>query len=104
MDCRMFKRLRTRLRPAKVLTLSARFVCDCAMTDQSERGAKLRFFKETALPEHFIVYDESEAQKRPAKLIWNIWPEAGVCFEGPPASVGIKERERIAGPYYAIGS
>ena len=103
MDCRMYKRLKTRLRPAKVLSLAARFVCDCAMTDHSDNGARLRFFKEADLPERFIVYDESEAMTRPARLVWQAWPEAGVCFEGPATRVARKEQERIAGPYYAVG-
>ncbi|MEF2071754.1 hypothetical protein [Consotaella aegiceratis] len=95
-------RLRTRLRPAKMLTETGRFVRDCAVTDRTGRGARLRFFEPTELPERFVLYEERDASRRPVRTIWSAGAEAGVRFEGPAEIVDAAERERIAGRYYAV--
>lgn len=102
-DGRLHPRSRTRLRPAKVLTETGRFVCDCAVTDRSLRGARLRFFAARRLPPRFYLYDEAETTRQLARMIWNAGAEAGIRFIGLSQPVDAIERERIAGRYYAVG-
>ena len=101
---RLEPRRRTRLRPAKLLTESGRFLCDCALVERSATGARARAFRppETTLPEELMLYDEVEATKLRARIVWADGAELGLAFLSAGARVDDEERHRIAGRFYAV--
>lgn len=103
-DKRTASRRRLRLRPAKLLTEGGRFLCDCALVDRSGGGARVRAFQppERVLPEDLMLFDEVEAVKHRARIVWAAGPELGLALLSPPAGVGERERHRIAGRFYAV--
>ncbi|WP_102958772.1 hypothetical protein [Mangrovicella endophytica] len=101
-DSRLYPRLRTRLRPGKLVSNEGGFLADCAIIDRSTRGARLRFFDDTARPEHFSLLDEVEGVMQPARLVWSAGSEAGACFTGLREVPEAAELARVSGRYYAV--
>lgn len=101
---RQERRSATRLRPAKLLTESGRFLCDCAVVERSATGARIRAFApvEETLPEELFLFDEVEAFKWRARVVWARGPEIGLTFVSPAERVDPSERHRIAGRFYAV--
>ena len=104
LDRRQQARRKTRLRPAKLLTEGGQFLCDCAVVERSESGARIRAFSkvEVLLPEMLFLYDEVEAFKHRARIVWSSGAELGLAFESLAEFVEDGERHRIAGRFYAV--
>lgn len=101
---RSARRLRTRLRPGKLLGENGCFLSDCAIVERSAGGARVRIFGTGAdLLQEIALFDETELVRRPARLVWTSHSLAGLCYAGPAEAVGPEEHERIAGRYYAVG-
>ena len=99
---RRTSRISTRLKPGKLLSRRGAFIADCAITDRSATGARVRVFDPATLSGEMILFDETGTVVWPARLVWEHGPEAGLRFLAgelpvPPAIV-----ERIAGRYYAV--
>ncbi|WP_182085415.1 hypothetical protein [Aureimonas sp. ME7] len=103
---RRAQRRATRLRPAKLMGEAGRFLCDCALVERSREGARVRAFApvERLLPEHLFLYDEVEALRWPARIVWARGAELGLCVDAAPERPGQAERHRIAGRFYAVGA
>lgn len=103
---RLEPRRRTRLRPAKLLTEGGGFLCDCALVERSETGARVRAFRppERTLPEDLMLYDEIEGVKLRARVVWAEGAELGLAILSTAAKVEAEERHRIAGRFYAVGN
>ncbi len=99
-------RRKARLRPAKLLAEDGRFLCDCAVIERSDSGARLRAFApvDTLLPEDLFLFDEVEALKIRARIVWARGAELGLALLSAAELVTGRERERIAGRYYAVGA
>lgn len=98
------RRNATRLRPAKLLTEGGRFLCDCALIERSATGARIRAFAPVGetLPEELFLFDEVEAFKWRARIVWARGAEIGLTFASAPEPVDANEQHRIAGRFYAV--
>ncbi len=103
-DRRREARRRTRLRPGKLLTEGGRFLCDCAVVERSEGGARVRAFApvDALVPEDLFLYEELDAFKHRARIVWASGAELGLAFGAAGEFVGDTERHRIAGRFYAV--
>ncbi|MBB3996202.1 hypothetical protein [Aureimonas pseudogalii] len=96
----------TRLRPGKLITETGRFLCDCAVIERSPTGARVRAFApvDDTLPEELFLFDEVEAFKWRARIIWAKGAELGLELASSSLPVDDAERHRIAGRFYAVGN
>ncbi|WP_427024102.1 PilZ domain-containing protein [Aureimonas ureilytica] len=97
-------RRKTRLRPGKLVTEGGEFLCDCTVIERSESGARIRAFAPvtTLLPEDLFLFEEIEAFKHRARIVWANGAELGLVFLAPGFAVDDQERNRIAGRFYAV--
>ncbi|WP_153005402.1 hypothetical protein [Aureimonas sp. D3] len=103
-DRRRQSRRKTRLRPAKLLTEGGQFLCDCAVVERSDRGARIRAFApvQVMIPEMLFLFDEVESYKHRSRIVWSKGPELGLAFVSLAEFVEDGERHRIAGRFYAV--
>ncbi|KQT45159.1 hypothetical protein ASG43_12765 [Aureimonas sp. Leaf454] len=99
---RASERVATRLKPGKLLTVKGGFLADCAITDRSATGARVRIFGSPRLPSDLILFDETGTVAWPTHLAWDRGTEAGLQFLAGPLTVPPEIVHRIAGPYYAV--
>ncbi|WP_210318521.1 hypothetical protein [Aureimonas endophytica] len=97
-------RLRTRLRPGKVLSADHAFLADCAILDRSPAGLRIRCFAPIAAEDGLVrVFDEHEGTVRAGRIVWEHVAEMGVTVEGDLIELDADSLRRLKGPYYAIG-
>jgi len=84
-DKRKARRVRTRLRPQRVLNMRKQVIGDCAMIDRSDSGARLQFLVDVDLPRIFLLQDLAEGALHEVELIWTKPGQAGVRFTNHPA-------------------
>ena len=99
---RRSSRMPTRLRPGKLLTEEGRFIGDCAITDRTEVGVRVRVFEPHRLPAEMSLFDERDTLRWGVELVWTDGAEAGLRFVTPSSAVAADDLERIAGRYYAV--
>jgi hypothetical protein len=99
---RRAERVPTRLKPGKLLSIKGGFLADCAITDRSPGGARVRIFEARQLPPQLILFDETRTLAWPTHLAWDRGTEAGLAFLSGPLEVPPEIVERIAGRYYAV--
>ncbi|BDA85908.1 hypothetical protein Sa4125_34500 [Aureimonas sp. SA4125] len=95
-------RLRSRLRPGKLLSPTGRYLADCAIIDRSKAGARVRLFEAAELSPAMTLFDESETVQWDVRMIWSAEGQAGLRFTSDAQAVGPADAERIAGRYYAL--
>ncbi|MEP0509943.1 MAG: hypothetical protein ABJD38_14630 [Aurantimonas coralicida] len=93
-DKRSARRVRTRLRPQRVLSMRNAIIADCAMVDRSDSGAKLQFIVDVDLPRIFLLQDLAEGTTHEVELIWSRPGQAGVRFTHHPAPCGTSSANR----------
>lgn len=101
---RSTSRTQTRLRPGKLLTEAGKFIGDCAITDRTESGVRVRVFEPQLLPAEMSLFDERDTLRWGVRLMWTEGADAGLRFITPSAVVAEDDVERIAGKYYAVRS
>lgn len=99
---RRAERVATRLKPGKLLSPDGRFLADCAITDRSGGGARVRVFGGTDLASRMILFDETETVAWAAQLAWDQGSEAGLRFLSGSTAVPPDVVNRISGRYYAV--
>lgn len=99
---RRANRVSTRLKPGKLLSPEGRFLADCAITDRSGNGARVRVFGGVDLRPQMILFDETETRAWAAQLAWDEGSEAGLKFLSDSRPVPDEIVHRIAGRYYAV--
>ncbi len=99
---RRAERISTRLKPGKLLSTQGRFLADCAITDRSGEGARVRVFGTADLRSQMILFDETETVAWPAELAWDQGSEAGLRFLAGSQPVPADVVHRISGRYYAV--
>lgn len=102
MEKRSVSRVQTRLRPGKLLTEEGAFIGDCAITNRTERGARVRVFAAQDLPEEMALFDERDELRWNVKRVWSDGAHVGLRFTTPAAELADDDVERIAGRYYAV--
>ncbi|OJJ12097.1 PilZ domain-containing protein [Roseibium sp. MMSF_3361] len=102
---RLFPRRRTRLRPAKLASLTNEYICDCTTRDISAGGLRILLNEDIPLPKEFYVFDVNERTIAEVRLSWRDGLEAGVAYLVPPASISFYENtgvRRLAQRFYAV--
>lgn len=80
MEQRAAKRWRSRLRRAKLLDRSKRFLVECRIVDLSAIGARLVPQSDRPLPLDLHLHDEEMDFSTPATLVWIRRGEIGIRF------------------------
>lgn len=101
---RRWRRMRTRLRPGKLLAADGEFLADCAIIDRSPEGTRLRLYGAVInlTGVRIALFDEAEATVRLSTLAWRREREAGLRFDGDSISLDADARRRVADRYYAV--
>jgi hypothetical protein len=102
-DRRARERVRTRLRPGKLLDAELSFLADCAIVDRSDAGLRVRCFGEVDGHRRVTVFVVNDGSLQNGRLAWSRLPDVGICLEGEPVAADADALRRIAGPYYAVG-
>jgi hypothetical protein len=102
-ELRLTRRLRTRLRSAKILDAANAFVCDCLIYDRSATGLRLTLARDARLPPQFQVHDDETGVVETVAMVWRRGATLGVRFCGyGAATLKASERAALSGRYYAV--
>jgi hypothetical protein len=105
-NLRAHRRQRTRLRSAKLLDGSYRFLSEGRVCDRSRDGLRLMLARDVTLPPRLAVHIDETSEVREAKIIWRRGSTIGVELqETPPAdAMTASQRSALRERYYAIPS
>jgi hypothetical protein len=103
-DQRGGRREPARLRSAKVLDGSYRFVCEGRIRDRSRDGLRLALARDIGLPPRLAVHIDETGEVRDAKIVWRRGATIGVRLQEAPAADALKASDRYAlrQRYYAV--
>jgi hypothetical protein len=103
-DQRADRRERLRLRSAKLLDASYRFVCECRICDRSLNGLKLVLPRNIRLPAQFAVHIDETREVRRGRMMWRRGLVLGVRLydRAPLGALSPSDRFALSGRYYAI--
>jgi hypothetical protein len=66
---------------ARVLSLEASIICDCALVDVSQGGARLAVLAADMVPDEFLLaFSASSGVSRRCRVAWRKEDEVGVTF------------------------
>jgi hypothetical protein len=93
-----------RLRSAKLLDASYRFVCECRICDRSLNGLKLALARNIGLPPRLAVHIDETGEIRGARIIWRRGPLVGLRLQEAPPLGALRASDRYAlqERYYAL--
>ncbi len=103
-DLRAHPRERTRLRSAKLLDETYRFVCEGRICDRSREGLRLALARDIALPPQLAVHIDETSEVREAKVIWRRGSTIGIRLHSAAPADALRPCDRYAlrERYYAI--
>ena len=103
-DQRRQPRERTRLRSAKLLDGSYRFLCEGRICDRSRDGLRLALARDIALPPRLAVHIDETSEVREAKVVWRRGSTIGVQLHAAAPGNVLRpcDRDALKGRYYAI--
>jgi hypothetical protein len=103
-DQRTYPRQRARLRSAKLLDGSYRFVCDSRICDRSRNGLRLALARDIALPRQLAVHLDETSEVREAEVVWRRGPTIGIRFRSAAPADALRQCDRYAlrERYYAV--
>ena len=103
-DQRQRPRERTRLRSAKLLDGSYRFLCEGRICDRSRDGLRLALARAIALPPQLAVHIDETSEVRDAKVIWRRGSTIGVQLHAAAPREALRPCDRYAlkERYYAV--
>jgi hypothetical protein len=103
-DQRSYARERTRLRSAKVLDGSYRFVCHSRICDRSRDGLRLALAHDIALPRQLAVHLDETSEVREAEVVWRRGPTIGIRLRSAASAETLRlcDRYALRERYYAI--
>jgi hypothetical protein len=103
-DQRRAVRERTRLRSAKLLDGSYRFLCEGRICDRSPDGLRLALAHDIALPPQLAVHIDETSEVREAKIIWRRGSTIGIRLQEAAQADALRPCDRYAlkERYYAI--
>ena len=93
-----------RLRSAKLLDGSYRFVCEGRICDRSRDGLRLALTRDIGLPLRLAVHIDETGEVRDARIVWRRGATIGVrLHEAAPAdALKASERHALRRRYYAV--
>jgi hypothetical protein len=103
-DQRADPRERARLRSAKVLDGSYRFVCDSRICDRSRNGLRLALACDIGLPRQLAVHLDETSEVRKAEVVWRRGSTIGIRLRwaAPSDALRLCDRYALRERYYAI--
>jgi hypothetical protein len=103
-DQRTCPRKRIRLRSAKLLDGSYRFVCDSRICDRSRDGLRLALACAIALPPQLAVHVDETSEVREAEVVWRRGSTIGIRLRSaaPADALRLCDRYALRERYYAI--
>ena len=103
-DQRAYPRQRARLRSAKLLDGSYRFVCDSRICDRSRDGLRLALACDVALPPQLAVHVDETSEVREAEVVWRRGSTIGIRLRSaaPADALRLCDRYALRERYYAI--
>ncbi|HLW91672.1 MAG TPA: hypothetical protein VKS78_10265 [Roseiarcus sp.] len=103
-DKRANERRRSRLRSAKLLDASNRFLCECLVHDRSSSGLRIKLMRNIGLPARCRLYDDETGQISLVATAWRRGAVLGMRYLGGEGSATLSASARAAlgGRYYAI--
>jgi hypothetical protein len=103
-DLRAHPRERTRLRSAKLLDGTYRFVCEGRICDRSREGLRLALARDIALPPQLAVHVDETSEVREAEVIWRRGSTIGVRLRSAAPADALRPCDwyALGERYYAI--
>jgi hypothetical protein len=103
-NLRAHPRQRTRLRSAKLLDGSYRFLSEGRVCDRSRDGLRLVLARDVTLPPRLAVYIDETSEVREAKVVWRHGSTIGVGLEEtlPADAMTASRRSALRERYSAI--
>jgi hypothetical protein len=103
-DQRLCPRERVRLRSAKLLDGSYRFMCDSRICDRSRNGLRLALVRDIALPPQLAVHVDETSEVREAEVVWRRGSTIGIRLRSaaPADALRLCDRYALRERYYAI--
>ena len=103
-DQRAHPRERTRLRSAKLLDGSYRFVCDSRICDRSRNGLRVALARDITLPPQLAVHVDETSEVREAEVVWRRGSTIGIRLRSAAPADALRPCDRYAlrERYYAI--
>jgi hypothetical protein len=103
-DQRTHPRQRARLRSAKLLDGSYRFVCDSRICDRSRTGLRLALARDIALPHQLAVHVDETSEVREAEVVWRRGSTIGIRLRSaaPADALRLCDRYALRERYYAV--
>ncbi len=103
-DQRRGPREPARLRSAKLLDGTYRFVCEGRICDRSRDGLRLALARDIGLPPRFAVHIDETGEVRDARVVWRRGATIGVRLHEAAAADALKASDRYAlrERYYAV--
>ena len=103
-DLRAHPRERTRLRSAKLLDGSCRFLSEGRICDRSRDGLRLALARDVTLPRKLAVHIDETSEVREVTIIWRRGSTIGIRLQGTLSSDAMtaSRRSALSERYYAI--
>ena len=103
-DLRASPREPARLRSAKLLDGSYRFVCEGRICDRSPDGLRVALARDIGLPPRLAVHIDETGEVRDARLIWRRGATIGIRLHEAAAADALRPTDRYAlgRRYYAV--
>lgn len=103
-DQRNCPREPARLRSAKLLDGSYRFMCDSRICDRSRNGLRLALARDVALPRQLAVHLDETSEVREAEVVWRRGSTIGIRLRSaaPADALRLCDRYALRERYYAI--
>jgi hypothetical protein len=105
-NLRAHPRQQTRLRSAKLLDGSYRFLSEGRVCDRSRDGLRLVLARDVTLPPRLAVHIDETSEVREAKIVWRRGSTIGVELQEtlPAEAMTASRRSALRERYYAIPS
>ena len=103
-ELRAHPRERTRLRSAKLLDGTYRFICEGRICDRSRNGLRLALARDITLPPQLAVHVDETSEVREAKVIWRRGATIGIRLHSAAPADALRpcDRHALRERYYAI--
>jgi hypothetical protein len=103
-NLRVHPRQRTRLRSAKLLDGSYRFLCEGRIFDRSGDGLRLALARDVTLSPRLAVHIDETSEVRDARIIWRRGSTIGIRLHSPAPADALRpcDRNALGERYYAI--
>jgi hypothetical protein len=103
-DHRARPRERIRLRSAKLLDVSCRFLSEGRVCDRSRDGLRLALARDVVLPPKLAVHIDETSEVREARVVWRRGSTIGIQLQGavPASAISASRRHALKDRYYAI--